>query len=76
MAYNPEPQEGKIYVNAKGFRFKVESKKEDGINVLKFKSDGTIDKPIFWPESKWNAQNLTLEGKKGGGPNDKDPNGG
>lgn len=76
MAYNPEPQEGKIYVNAKGFRFKVESKKEDGINVLKFKSDGTIDKPIFWPESKWNAQNLTLEGEKGGGPNDKDPNGG
>lgn len=76
MAYNPEPQEGKIYVNAKGFRFKVESKKEDGINVLKLKSDGTIDKPIFWPESKWNAQNLTLEGEKGGGPNDKDPNGG
>lgn len=76
MAYNPEPQEGKIYVNAKGFRFKVESKKEDGINVLKFKSDGTIDKPIFWSESKWNAQNLTLEGEKGGGPNDKDPNGG
>lgn len=76
MAYNPEPQEGKIYVNAKGFRFKVESKKEDGINVLKFKSDGTIDKPIFWPESRWNAQNLTLEGEKGGGPNDKDPNGG
>lgn len=76
MAYKPEPKDGKIYVNAKGFRFKVESKKEDGINVLKLKSDGTIDKPIFWPESKWNAQNLTLEGEEGGGSNDKDPNGG
>lgn len=76
MAYKPEPQAGKIYVNAKGIRFKVESKNEDGINVLKLKSDGTIDKPIFWPESKWNAQNLTLEGKKGGEFNDKDPNGG
>lgn len=76
MAYKPEPQAGKIYVNAKGIRFKVESKNEDGINVLKLKSDGTIDKPIFWPESKWNAQNLTLEGKKDGEFNDKDPNGG
>lgn len=76
MAYKPEPQAGKIYVNAKGISFKVESKNEDGINVLKLKSDGTIDKPIFWPESKWNAQNLTLEGKKSGEFNDKDPNGG
>lgn len=76
MAYNPEPQEGKIYVNAKGFRFKVESKKEDGINVLKLKSDGTIDKPIFWPESKWNTQNLTLEGEVDGDHDGKKTEGG
>lgn len=76
MAYEPKPEEGKIYVNAKGIRYKVESIKNDGINVLKLKSDGTVDKLIFWPESTWNAKNLTLEEEVGGGHDDKKTEGG
>lgn len=76
MAYEPKPEEGKIYVNAKGIRYKVESIKNDGINVLKLKSDGTVDKPIFWPENTWNAKNLTLEEEVGGGHGDKKTEGG
>lgn len=76
MAYKPEPKDGKIYVNAKGIRYKVESIKIDGINVLKLKADGTVDKPIFWPESTWNAKNLTLEEEVDGDHDGKKTEGG
>lgn len=58
MAYKPKPIEGELFVDNNGNKYKVESLTNDGVNVLKFKADGTGDKTIFWPESKWNAKGL------------------
>lgn len=61
MAYKPEPQEGKIYVDVSKNEYKVESLGVDGVNILKLKSDGTVDKPIYWTEKQWNSKGLNIK---------------
>lgn len=61
MAYKPEPQEGKIYVDVSKNEYKVESLGVDGVNILKLKSDGTVDKPICWTEKQWNSKGLNIK---------------
>lgn len=62
MAYKPEIDKNVVYVDGNGTKYKVDSLTNDGVNVIKLKSDGTVDKTIYWPESKWNNKKLSVEG--------------
>lgn len=68
MAYKPEPQEGKIYVDVSKNEYKVESLGVDGVNILKLKSDGTVDKPICWTEKQWNSKGLKIKDEEENDP--------
>lgn len=66
MAYTPEIKDNVVYVDKNGTKYKVESITNDGVNVLKLKSDGSVDKTIYWTENKWNSKGLVPEGGGGG----------
>ncbi len=68
MAYTPEVKDNVVYVDKNGTKYKVESITNDGVNVLKLKSDGSVDKTIYWTENKWNSKGLVPEGGGGGTP--------
>ena len=68
MAYTPEIKDNVVYVDKNGTKYKVESITNDGVNVLKLKSDGSVDKTIYWTENKWNSKGLVPEGGGGTSP--------
>lgn len=63
MAYIPKVKENVVYVDKNGTKYKVESITNDGVNVLKLKSDGSVDKTIYWTENKWNSKGLVIDGE-------------
>lgn len=63
MAYIPKVKGNVVYVDKNGTKYKVESITNDGVNVLKLKSDGSVDKTIYWTENKWNSKGLVIDGE-------------
>lgn len=63
MAYIPKVKENVVYVDKNGTKYKVETITNDGVNVLKLKSDGSVDKTIYWTENKWNSKGLVIDGE-------------